>query len=919
MSNTVLQKGILASNYYSFDGLISYFHIRNTTGPFTGAVSLICSIPMYMKKKQLFSLFMLSCLSLLLSCSQGNKALVDNNPKTAKLKLQPGFKAEHLYSPSDNEQGSWVSMCFDDKDRMLASDQYGGIYRISIPDLTGSDSLIVEKIQLENDTLNFGASQGLLYAFNSLYVMVNNRSSDDVPKSSGLYRMQDTDGNDLYDKLTLLKQFEGAGEHGPHSIKLSPDGQSLYLIAGNHTDIPEMDSYRLPKTWEYDNLFPEIKDPRGHANSRKEPGGWIAKIDPEGKNWELVSAGYRNAFDMAFNDVGELFVYDADMEWDFGTPWYRPTRICHATSGSEFGWRTGDGKWSADFPDNLSPVINIGQGSPTNLLYLKGSNFPEKYQQSLLAFDWSFGIMHAIHLNPEGASYTAEREEFISGVPLPLTDGAIGPDGNLYFLTGGRRIESDLYRISYDGKNDLEAMETSEITEELALRRALESLHKEPSEGAIEKAWPNLKHPDRFVRYAARIVLEHQSLADWKIKALEETDAVTLTQAMIAMSRMGDKTLKEDIINALASIEMSELSESEQVDVLRAYELVFARMGKTSNITILTSLESQYPSKSYKVNKQLSKLLVFLDSPEVAGKTMAMIQKGFDTIGLDETATASSDLILRNPQYGLDIAKMLEKVPPIQETFFAMTLSQAKKGWTSELYDDYFSWYKNAFGYKGGNSYVGFIDKARNIALDNVPKTKREVYNLLSGAELLSGNGNNLVMDQYPEGPGRNWDLADAEIHFEEPLAHRDFEKGKSWYATSTCNVCHSINGEGGNIGPDLTNIGTRFTNNDLLEAILEPSKTISDQYAATEFQLNNGESIIAKIVSQDNAVYSVSQNPYDPNTLVEIKKSDVKNQQYSKISMMLPGLVNSLNEEELKDLVAFVMSGGKSENEVFN
>ena len=46
-----------------------------------------------------------------------------------------------------------------------------------------------------------------------------------------------------------------------------------------------MDSYRIPKTWKYDNLFPEIKDPRGHANDRKEPGGWVANVDPEGKKW----------------------------------------------------------------------------------------------------------------------------------------------------------------------------------------------------------------------------------------------------------------------------------------------------------------------------------------------------------------------------------------------------------------------------------------------------------------------------------------------------------------------------------------------------------------------------------------------------------------------------------------------------------
>src|SRR6188474_3162560 len=65
----------------------------------------------------------------------------------------------------------------------------------------------------------------------------------------------------------------------------------------------------------------------------------------------------------------------------------------------------------------------------------------------------SIGVFYAIQLKPEGSSYTANAEVFVSGTPLPLTDGMIGPDGALYFLTGGRKLESDLYRVYY-GKND---------------------------------------------------------------------------------------------------------------------------------------------------------------------------------------------------------------------------------------------------------------------------------------------------------------------------------------------------------------------------------------------------------------------------------------------------------------------------------
>jgi hypothetical protein len=258
-----------------------------------------------------------------------------------------------------------------------------------------------------------------------------------------------------------------------------------------------MDAYRLPPVWKEDNLFPQIKDPRGHANDRMAPGGWVAQVDSLGEHWELISAGYRNPFDLAFNEAGDLFTYDSDMEWDFGMPWYRPTRICHVTSGSEYGWRTGNGKWSPAYPDNLPPVLNIGQGSPTNLVSGANARFPEKYRKALFAFDWSFGIIYAIHLQPQGSSYSATAEEFISGSPLPLTDGVIGPDGAFYFLTGGRRLQSDLYRVSYGNaeKNAplASAKPTYKETEEHKIRKQLEQYHGKAKAGAIDFAWPYLK------------------------------------------------------------------------------------------------------------------------------------------------------------------------------------------------------------------------------------------------------------------------------------------------------------------------------------------------------------------------------------------------------------------------------------------
>ena len=412
------------------------------------------------------------------------------------------------------------------------------------------------------------------------------------------------------------------------------------------------------------------------------------------------------------------------MEWDFGSPWYRPIRICQVPSGGEFGWRPGTDKWSPANTDNLPPLLNIGQGSPTAVFSGSKSHFPEKYKRSIFAFDWSFGIMYAIQPSPEGAHYTATAEEFISGSPLPLTDGIIGPDGAMYFLTGGRRIESDLYRVYYeDNKQNTEPLATPALTDAQQLRKKLETFHYAPNAEAVNIAWPALNNEDRFIRYAARIAMEHQPAISWKQKLLTEKDPVTITQAAIALARMGEKTEKDNLLKALSAIDFSKISESKQLDVLRAIELILIRLGKPTGELkneLIAVLDKQYPAATNNLNRSLSKIMVFIDAPTVVAKTMELMKVAKDDPNDQKTFTESTDLILRNPQYGLDIAKMLANVPPQQQTYYATVLSHAKIGWTPAIQETYFKWFYTAFGYKGGVSFIGFLNLIRKDALKNV-------------------------------------------------------------------------------------------------------------------------------------------------------------------------------------------------------
>ncbi|MGL5096285.1 MAG: PQQ-dependent sugar dehydrogenase, partial [Planctomycetia bacterium] len=337
-----------------------------------------------------------------------------------------------LFTVPKEELGSWVSLTVDPKGRLLACDQNDrGLCLITPPEQTSGET------KVERLPLKIGSAQGLLFAFDSLYLSVNGGPG------SGLYRARDTDKDGELDKVEKLCELPGGGEHGPHALRLTPDGKSIAIVCGNYTDPPKnVVGSRIPMNWSEDLLLPRQWDAGGHAVGRLAPGGWIAKTDPDGKGWEFLSVGYRNTYDMAFNADGELFAYDSDMEWDFGSPWYRPTRVVHATDGSEFGWRSGTGCWPSYFLDSLPPAVDIGPGSPVGVEFGYGAKFPADYQKALFILDWTFGTIYAIHLEPTGATYTGRKEEFLSRSPLPLTDVVVGKDGALYFTVGGRGTQS---------------------------------------------------------------------------------------------------------------------------------------------------------------------------------------------------------------------------------------------------------------------------------------------------------------------------------------------------------------------------------------------------------------------------------------------------------------------------------------------
>jgi putative heme-binding domain-containing protein len=394
-----------------------------------------------------------------------------------RFKIAPEFRVEPVASAQD--MGSLIAMAFNEFGDLLAARENGPLLLLHNPataDGTSRVSVYCDRVK---------NIQGIL-PLNGQVLVVGSG-----PSGVGLYRITETDdaakaGSDAdtaskdaaskdaaskviddkgskrkkparksgEKKVDLVLKFTGEmSEHGPHAPILGPDGL-IYIMLGDHTKPDKADDPGSPyhHAYEGDLISPRYEDPNGYGVGVQAPGGRILRTDAAGTFIETFAAGFRNPYDIVFNRAGELLTHDSDMEWDVGMPWYRPTRVLHVVAGGEYGWRSGWGAWPSYFFDSLPAIGETGRGSPTAIVAYNHVMFPRRFHDSLFVGDWARGRILNIKLKPSGASYVADTSVFLEGKPLNVTYLAVGPEGGLYFCTGGRDTEGGVYRIVWKGK-----------------------------------------------------------------------------------------------------------------------------------------------------------------------------------------------------------------------------------------------------------------------------------------------------------------------------------------------------------------------------------------------------------------------------------------------------------------------------------
>ena len=405
--------------------------------------------------------------------------------------------------------------------------------------------------------------------------------------------------------------------------------------------------------------------------------------------------------------------------------------------------------------------------------------------------------------------------------------------------------------------------------------------------------------------------MENHGIEIWASRIHSDTEFNKKVAYALAVARSDNNLLQQQLFDLLSKVESKQLTPSEQLSILRAEALLMIR----NNDLNTDALENQwlpiFPSKNQFINEELAALFSKTQHSIWVKKIMTLWSE------IDEEhlkILISDSLAERSEMYGPAVKAMRNRTPSSYKIALTSALSHYKFGWNTDLRNEYFNGFNEFWDREGGNSYRGYLLKILSNALDHLPKGERPKFEKMSGYHVGQYGQNILANLPVPKGPGKNWKVEEVEDVMKNKKIIPNYINGQHMFEAALCQACHRIQNKGNNIGPDLTQLASRFTVKDMAHAIINPDAEISDQYMISEIHLNNGDRWFAKIIEETSDSLFVMLNPLTPEKVTKIHLSSIKEKKRTLQSQMFPALLNRLNEQEVVDLMTYLLAGGQDD-----
>jgi putative heme-binding domain-containing protein len=188
------------------------------------------------------------------------------------------------------------------------------------------------------------------------------------------------------------------------------------------------------------------------------------------------------------------------------------------------------------------------------------------------------------------------------------------------------------------------------------------------------------------------------------------------------------------------------------------------------------------------------------------------------------------------------------------------------------------------------------------------------MYGVMVVVDNLGEFQRNPVEPKDPVGSNRPlvqaWKVEDLNNKIEMGLRGRSFEIGKKIFNEATCAQCHKVGQEGKAVGPDLTDLWSRWKGDaaGVLREIIEPSHKIEAKYIVRKVITLDGDVISGIVVAEDKETISILPNPESPEPTV-IAQEDIDDMIKSSVSIMPKGLMDRFTEDEIFELLSYLRS----------
>lgn len=714
--------------------------------------------------------------------------------------------------------------------------------------------------------------------FNSIQGLAWNGGDLWVGNAPDLTLVRDLDGDDEADEYIRIYTDLGNLEHGVHGLNFAPDGM-LYFSKGNSKGLTQLPDRLAPQPFRElwgvvtppgtPDFPPPVKFTKdSYQRNYHDPSddwglsGGVLRCEADGSGLEIVARGFRNPWDICFDDGFNWLGTDNDQT--VGDKIFAPFY------GANFGWGH---PWSFDWmgDDHLPSAPSSGppfEGSGTGVAYAGLENYPDAYRGVFLINDWLRREVYVYRPRWEGAWMKSADEKFKvlahagGGRSMGSSDGRsfdpvdieIGPDGAIYISSWGRQY----------GLEEKDGVQVNEGR----IYRIWPKAATPQNRTAVRDPWQDLgSHVPAWRTAAQNTIVQQGATALPRLKSMIGDNAADSQQqlqtwALWTLARIApqDSLIDELLVSSSQNLRIQALRIAGQ-DRQPLPDAVRDGLGSSDARVRHAAVLAMHEAGERRWNNEMLEL-AHKESDRIVFYSLWTAMRDLMTM-------AERKALLGDARVGVRRAALL-----------------------SLLEDDLLTDEEIEAATSDADAVVASL------------ATKRlggKAAGVLKGPSLVAKGEATLLTP--PDSPTTTEAALAA-------MPEADAERGRTLFLSSAganCTICHQMEGIGNVHAPGLADIGSRADAKAIISSILEPSDSITEGFAMQVVRTKSGQAYAGILIEETGRALKLALVNGDT---VSVPAQDIAERTSTDISAMPATFPALLTPQQVADITAYLLQG---------